>query len=166
MSELSSEAVRLRDVSHRYATRLALSNLNLHVPAGGLFGLLGPNGSGKTTLFRILSTLLRPSEGEALVFGHSTAHAPAAVRARLGVVFQQPALDDELTVEENLRIHGTLYGLSARDLSERLDDLLPRFGLAERRQEKPPVLSGGLRRRVDLVRGLLHRPALLLLDEP
>ena len=159
-------AVEVRDVTHRYGDHAALRGVDFAVAPGTLFGLLGPNGGGKTTLFRILSTLLRPSEGAARVFGADVAREPAAVRARLGVVFQQPALDDELTVRENLRVHGALYGLGGRALTERIAALLDAFGVADRADDRVKTLSGGLQRRADLARGLLHAPRLLLLDEP
>jgi ABC-2 type transport system ATP-binding protein len=145
---------------------VALRDVSLQVEPGGLYGLLGPNGSGKTTLFRILSTLMPPSEGTVQVFGLDVAYHAAAVRRRLGVVFQEPALDENLTVRENLRFQAALYGLYGADRRERIDELLGRLGVADRGQDPVGELSGGLRRRVDLARGLLHRPDLLLLDEP
>jgi ABC-2 type transport system ATP-binding protein len=145
---------------------VALRDVTLRVTSGALYGLLGPNGSGKTTLFRILSTLMPPSDGRAHVFGLDTTQAPGAVRRRLGVVFQDEALDDALTVRENLRFQGALYGGHGADLRERIDELLGRLDVAERADDAVADLSGGLRRRVDLARGLLHRPDLLLLDEP
>lgn len=159
-------AVTVESVTHRYGKHTALRDFSLKVKRGELLALLGPNGSGKTTLFRILSTLMPPSEGAARVFGAHTTEQPGAVRQLLGVVFQAPALDEALTVAENLRLHGALFGLSGEDLHERIDDLLGRFEVAERRSDRVETLSGGLRRRVDLARGLLHRPRLLLLDEP
>ncbi len=156
----------VRDVSHAYGEHPALRGLSFEVRPGELFGLLGPNGGGKTTLFRIVTTLVPPSEGTAVVFGHDTATEPAAVRRSLGVVFQQPALDAELTVRENLRFHGALVGLRGDDLEQRMNTLLGVFGLSARVGDRVKTLSGGLTRRADLARGLLHRPALLLLDEP
>ena len=163
---MPEQAVDIAGVTHRYGDHVALRDVTLEVAPGALFGLLGPNGGGKTTLFRILSTLLRPTQGEARVFGLNTAERPSDVRHRLGVVFQQPALDDELTVLENLRFHGALYGLGGSALRERIRSLLGLFGLADRAQDRVKTLSGGLQRRADLARGLLHSPDLLLLDEP
>ncbi|MDX1547215.1 MAG: ABC transporter ATP-binding protein [Rhodothermales bacterium] len=159
-------AVAVAGVTHRYGDRVALRDLSLRVEAGAQVALLGPNGSGKTTLFRILSTLMAPTEGTAHVVGADPTADAAAVRRRLGIVFQQPALDAALTVQENLRVQGGLYGLHGRPLAERLDALLAAFDLADRQRDRVGTLSGGLQRRVDLARGLLHRPALLLLDEP
>jgi ABC-2 type transport system ATP-binding protein len=164
-------AVHVEGVTHRYAGGAdgpvtALRDLTLTVRAGTSFALLGPNGSGKTTLFRILSTLLRPTSGAARVFGHGTSEAPRAVRRLLGVAFQEPALDEALTVEENLRCHGALFGMRGDALEASLTGLLDRFGVADRRADRVDTLSGGLRRRADLARALLHGPRLLLLDEP
>jgi ABC-2 type transport system ATP-binding protein len=145
---------------------VALRDVSLQVAPGALYGLLGPNGSGKTTLFRILSTLMPPSEGRARVLGQDTARDAEAVRQRLGVVFQDEALDDNLTVRENLRFQASLYGLHGAERRERIDALLRRLDIADRADDAVSALSGGLRRRADLARGLLHRPDLLLLDEP
>ena len=159
-------AVDIQGATHRYGRHVALRDVSLHVAPGILYGLLGPNGSGKTTLFRILSTLMPPSEGTATVFGRDTADEAGAVRRRLGVVFQEEALDDTLTVRENLRFQAALYDLHGAARRERIDTLLARLDVADRADDPVSALSGGLRRRVDLARGLLHRPDLLLLDEP
>ena len=159
-------AVDIRGVTHRYGSHVALRDVSLQVASGSLYGVLGPNGSGKTTLFRILSTLMPPSEGAASVFGVDTRQDAEAVRQRLGVVFQDEALDDNLTVRENLRFQASLYGLHGADRRERINMLLTRLGVADRADDAVSDLSGGLRRRADLARGLLHRPDLLLLDEP
>lgn len=162
----SAPAVDIQKVTHRYGAHTALRDVTLRVSAGALYGLLGPNGSGKTTLFRILSTLMPPTTGTAQVFGHDTVTTPTAVRQALGVVFQEAALDGALTVRENLRFQGALYRLRGAALRRRIDELLARFDVADRADDRVEDLSGGLRRRVDLARGLLHRPELLLLDEP
>ena len=164
---MQEPAVLVEDVTHRYdADSVALREFALSVEPGESFALLGPNGSGKTTLFRILSTLLPPSRGTARVFGHHVSAAPGEVRRLLGVAFQEPALDEALTVEENLRMHGALFGLHGESLTARLTGLLERFEVLDRRADRVSTLSGGLRRRVDLARALLHAPRLLLLDEP
>ncbi len=159
-------SVDIRGVTHRYGSHVALRDVSLQVAPGTLYGLLGPNGSGKTTLFRLLSTLMPPTEGAVRVFGLDPTKEPGAVRQRLGVVFQDEALDESLTVRENLRFQAALYGLHGADRRERIDALLTRLDVADRADDAVADLSGGLRRRADLARGLLHRPNLLLLDEP
>lgn len=161
-----STAVEVDDVSYSYPQRRALNGVSFVVASGEIFGLLGPNGGGKTTLFRILSTLASPSSGTARVFGKDTAHDTAAVRRHLGVVFQRPSLDAKLTVAENLRHHGHLYGIRGHDLRERIDASLRRLGMVERAGAMVETLSGGLQRRVELAKGLLSTPRLLVLDEP
>ena len=163
---MADPAVDIQGVSHRYGEHTALRDVTVHVEAGTLYGLLGPNGSGKTTLFRILSTLMPPTDGTVRVLGADTTVNPRAVRQALGTVFQEPALDEALTVRENLRFQGALYRLRGAALQDRIDELLVRFDVADRADDPVEELSGGLRRRVDLARGLLHRPRLLLLDEP
>ena len=159
-------AVEFRDVSHSYGSHQALHQVSFEVKEGDFFGLLGPNGSGKTTLFRILSTLMTPSSGYCNVQGFNTTDSPSDVRLRLGVVFQQPSLDDELTVLQNLTFHGTLYGLKGQSLNERIHFLAERIGIQDRLKSRAGQLSGGLKRRADLIRGLLHSPEILLMDEP
>jgi ABC-2 type transport system ATP-binding protein len=154
------------DLRHRYGDREALAGVSFSVGAGELFGLLGPNGGGKSTLFKILATLIVAEKGTARILGHDVAREPHAVRRRIGVVFQHPSVDAMLTVEENLIHHGHLYGLSGRVLRERIDALLVRFGLDGRRRDRVGTLSGGLARRVELAKGLLPSPEVLLLDEP
>lgn len=159
-------AVAIDHITHRYGSHLALNDVSFTVPSGALFGLLGPNGSGKTTLFRILTTLLTPSSGTATVFGHDLAKDPQTAREVTSMIFQEPALDDQLTVRENIRLHGGLFGLSGAALDSRLAAVLEQFGLTDRTDDRVDKLSGGLQRRTDLARGLLHQPRLLLLDEP
>jgi len=162
----STTAVRIAAVSHAYDSRPALVNLSLEIRAGELFAILGPNGGGKTTLFRLLATLMPPKSGAVNVMGYDLARDQQAVRQLLGVVFQAPSLDRKLTVAENIRLQAALYGLHGRELARRLDELLDHFALRDRANELTERLSGGLRRRVELAKGLIHRPRLLLLDEP
>lgn len=161
-----ASAVDVRRVAFRYGDRAALEDVSLHVAAGEAFALLGPNGSGKTTLFRILCTLLPLQDGDATVAGCDLRTDPFGVRRSVGVTFQSPSLDGKLTVRENLKHQAQLYGVNGRALRERVDELLEQFGLASRRDDVVDELSGGLKRRVELAKGLLHRPELLLLDEP
>jgi ABC-2 type transport system ATP-binding protein len=165
-SAISDAAVSLRSLSHAYGSRLALDDLSLDIRRGELFAVLGPNGGGKSTLFRLLSTLMQLQRGSASVLGYDLAREAAAVRSMIGVVFQAPSLDRKLTVVENIRVQAVLYGLSRQESESRLGVLLDQFGLADRADELTERLSGGLRRRVELAKGLIHKPALLLLDEP
>lgn len=157
--------IAVKHLIHRYGERLALGDVSFAVRAGEIFGLLGPNGGGKSTLFRILSTMMAPTAGEAVVAGFDAATRPADVRRRIGVVFQTQSLDKALTVEENLRAQGHLHGLSGRPLRDRMVHVMKRLGLDARRNDLVETLSGGLRRRVEIAKGLLHRPAVLLMDE-
>jgi ABC-2 type transport system ATP-binding protein len=162
-----SDPVVVNSLSHSYGSRRALDHISLAVSPGEIFGFLGPNGSGKTTLFRILSTLIAPqATGQAFLFGLDLATHRTSVRSRIGVVFQSPSLDKQLTAEENLRCHGHLFGLRGADLQARIDDLLARVNLSDRRHERVERFSGGMRRRVEIAKGLLNHPDLLLLDEP
>jgi ABC-2 type transport system ATP-binding protein len=146
--------------------RPALAGVSFAVEPGEIFGFLGPNGGGKSTLFRILATLVRPDAGSLRVFGADLATRAREIRRVLGVVFQSPSLDLQLTVRENLVHQGHLYGLGGRDLAARIAAGLERFGLAERAGQRALELSGGLRRRAEIAKALLHAPRLLLLDEP
>ncbi len=158
--------ITVENLTHRYGERTALAGLSFDVEEGALFGLLGPNGGGKSTLFRILSTMMAPSEGHVSVAGHDVEHEPDAVRREIGVVFQTGSVDGKLTVVENLTGQGYLYGLSGSDLDQRITDALNRLGIYDRRTEIVDRLSGGLRRRVEIAKALLHRPRVLLMDEP
>lgn len=158
--------VAAENLTHRYGARVALSDVSFAVREREIFGVLGPNGSGKSTLFHILSTMLAPTEGRARVAGFGIEQQPAEVRRRIGVVFQSQSLDKKLTVLENLRGQGHLFGMRGRPLAARIDEVLERLGLTDRRNDLTGALSGGLRRRVEIAKALLHRPAVLLMDEP
>jgi ABC-2 type transport system ATP-binding protein len=158
--------IQLRDLRHQYGERTALAGVSFDVRPAEIFGLLGPNGSGKTTTFRILSTLMVPSGGTADILGHDVAREPAAVRRNIGVVFQAQSIDVKLTAEENLRVIGNIYGLRGAALKQRVAEMLGRVGLADRAKEKAETFSGGMQRRLELAKGLLHHPSVLLLDEP
>lgn len=159
-------AVEIENLRYRYGARAALDGLSFSVDEGEMVALLGPNGSGKTTLFRLLSTLYTPVEGTIRVFGTDIREDPASVRRNIGVVFQHPSLDPKLTVEENLTHQGRLYGLSGARLRKKITEMLERLRIADRAGHRVETLSGGLARRVELARGLLHEPRLLILDEP
>ncbi len=159
-------AVEVRALVHTYGARRALDGVSFEVRPGEIFGLLGPNGGGKTTLFQVVSTLLVPTGGSVQVFGEDVVRRPDRVRRRMGVVFQKPALDARLSVAENLRHQGHLYGLRGAELGGRIDAALARVGLADRAGDIVLTLSGGLQRRAELAKAVLHRPDLLVLDEP
>ena len=163
----SAEAViSVQNLVHRYENRTALNGVSFEVRSAELFGLLGPNGSGKTTLFRILSTVMIPTSGRALVMGCDAAKDPSIVRRQIGVVFQAQSVDPKLTAYENLWHQGHLYGLSGSALNQRVEEILSRVGLADRSKERVETFSGGMQRRIELAKGLLHHPGVLLLDEP
>ena len=162
----STGAIQVEGLSHRYGDHRALDDLTFAVAPESIFGLLGPNGGGKTTLFRILSTLVPVQSGTVHVLGINVNRQPDAVRRQLGVTFQSPSLDVRLTVRENLRHHGHLYGISGSRLRNRIQELLAQLNLTDRAKDLVQTLSGGLKRRVEIAKGLLHEPRLLLLDEP
>jgi len=158
--------ISVRDLVHRYQDRTALNGVSFEVRPAELFGLLGPNGSGKTTLFRILSTLMVPSSGSATIAGLDVVRQPGALRRRIGVVFQAQSVDSKLTAYENLWHQGHLYGLRGAELKARINEILTRVGLLDRAADLVETFSGGMQRRIELAKGLLHHPEVLLLDEP
>lgn len=162
----TSSVISVREIVHRYGDRPALNGVSFDVQSAELFGLLGPNGSGKTTLFRILSTLMVPVGGHALILGHDVAKEPSQLRREIGVVFQAQSIDLKLTAAENLRHQGHLYGLHGAALRKRITTMLARVGLTDRAKDKAETFSGGMQRRLELAKGLLHGPRVLLLDEP
>jgi ABC-2 type transport system ATP-binding protein len=160
-------ALEIAHLSHAYDGIPALTNVSFSVQEGELFCVLGPNGSGKSTLFNCISTLLRPSSGQiAVADGIDLIRDPAGARRVLGTVFQEPVLDPSLTVRENLSIAASLYGISKKLSSERIGELSRLLDISDRLDARVSKLSGGLARRADLLRGILHDPAMLLLDEP
>jgi ABC-2 type transport system ATP-binding protein len=167
VEQVSAAAViSVQNLVHRYENRTALNGVSFDVRPAELFGLLGPNGSGKTTLFRILSTLMIPTGGRAMVMGCDAATDAASLRRQIGVVFQAPSVDAKLTAYENLWHQGHLYGLRGSTLKKRVGEILSRVGLADRAKERVETFSGGMQRRIELAKGLLHHPGVLLLDEP
>jgi ABC-2 type transport system ATP-binding protein len=158
--------IAVRDVVHRYQDRTALNGVSFEVRPAELFGLLGPNGSGKTTLFRILSTLMVPTSGSATIAGFDAVRQPGALRRHIGVVFQAQSVDPKLTAYENLWHQGHLYGLHGPELKTRINEILTRVGLLDRSADRVETFSGGMQRRIELAKGLLHHPEVLLLDEP
>ena len=159
-------AVNASGLVKRYGDVLAVDGLDLDIPAGQFFGLLGPNGSGKTSTIHMLATLIRPNSGSAKIFGNDVVRDAVATRASIGLVFQESALDRTLSIAENLRFAGLLYDLPARVIEERSAELLALFGLEDKRNRPVGSLSGGMRRALDIVRGVIHHPKILFLDEP
>ena len=159
-------AVNASGLVKRYGDVLAVDGLDLDIPAGQFFGLLGPNGSGKTSTIHMLATLIRPNGGSAKIFGKDVVRDAVATRASIGLVFQESALDRTLSIAENLRFAGLLYNLPAKVIEERSTELLELFGLADKRSRPVGSLSGGMRRALDIVRGVIHHPKILFLDEP
>ncbi len=166
VEQTAAPVISVQNLVHRYENRTALNGVSFDVRPAELFGLLGPNGSGKTTLFRILSTLMIPTSGRAVVMGCDTAREPASLRRQIGVVFQAQSVDPKLTAYENLWHQGHLYGLHGSALKKRVGEILARVGLADRAKERVETFSGGMQRRIELAKGLLHHPGVLLLDEP
>ncbi|MEO8726494.1 MAG: ABC transporter ATP-binding protein [Acidobacteriaceae bacterium] len=158
--------VLVDNIVHDYGERRALNGISFSIDDAELFGLLGPNGSGKTTLFRILTTLMLPTSGRALIAGADPVTNPNLVRRSIGIVYQAKSVDIKLTVRENLKHQGHLYGLWGASLNRRIDEMLERVRLLDRANELVEKLSGGMQRRVEVAKGLLHHPRVLLLDEP
>jgi ABC-2 type transport system ATP-binding protein len=162
----SARPIEVEGLTKRFGEFLADDAVSFHVRAGETFGLLGPNGAGKTTLIRMLTTLLPPTSGTARVEGHDIVDDRPAVRRSIGTVSQAQTTDEHLTVRENLSVQGKMYGLSGRTLRERIELRLRQVGLWERRNQIARQLSGGMRRRLEIARGVLHSPRVLFLDEP
>lgn len=161
-----SAAILAQSLIKRYGDFTAVAGLDLEIGRGEFFGLLGPNGAGKSTSIHMLSSLVQPTSGRAEVCGIDTQADPVAVRQRIGLVFQDSALDRQLSVWENLRFSGLLYDLPLAETQSRAEHLIRLFGLEEKRDKPVGSLSGGQRRALDIARGVLHRPEVLFLDEP
>ena len=159
-------AVRVSGLTKTYGDVEAVRGIDFEVAEGEVFGFLGPNGAGKTTTIKILCTLAHPTSGRAEVAGHDVLEERNEVRRNIGLVFQEPTLDGYLTAEQNLRFHGELYGVPRAQLRARMDEVLTMVGLYERRADLVQTYSGGMRRRLEIARGLLHSPHVLFLDEP
>ena len=158
--------ISAKGLSKKFEDTLAVDNLDLDIPEGQFFGLLGPNGSGKTTTIHMLSTLSLPTSGQITVDGFDVLRKPIVVRKNIGLVFQESALDRTMTVYENLSFSASLYGIPKRTADDRINALLKLFDLSDKKRSPVARLSGGMRRAVDLIRGVLHKPKILFLDEP
>ena len=166
MTDATEGGLLVRHLSSSFGSRRALDNVSFHVPRGTFCALLGPSGAGKSTLFALMTRLLTSRSGEILVAGTDLTRTPRAALARMGVVFQQPTLDLDLTVRRNLLYFAALQGLSGREARTRTDEALERLDMTERAGELARNLNGGHRRRTEIARALIHRPSVLLLDEP
>jgi ABC-2 type transport system ATP-binding protein len=162
----AASVVQAFGIGKDYGDLRAVEAVDMTVGTGEFFGFLGPNGAGKTTMIHMLTTLVSPTRGRAEVAGHDVVAEPLAVRKNIGLVFQETTLDGELSAEENLQLAGKLYGLGRADLRARIEEVLELFELTDRRHDSVRTFSGGMRRQVDLARGILHRPTVLFLDEP
>ncbi len=158
--------ISAKGLSKKFEDTLAVDNLDLDIPEGQFFGLLGPNGSGKTTTIHMLSTLSLPTSGQITIDGVDVLRKPIVVRKNIGLVFQESALDRTMTVYENLSFSAALYGIPRRTADDRINSLLKLFDLSDKKRSPVARLSGGMRRAVDLIRGVLHQPKILFLDEP
>ncbi|HEX5672927.1 MAG TPA: ATP-binding cassette domain-containing protein [Nitrososphaeraceae archaeon] len=156
----------IRDLVKQYQNLTAVDNLSLDICNNEVFGLLGQNGAGKTTIIHMLATLLKPTSGSATVNGFDIVKEPAKVRASIGIVFQAPSSDDMLTGYENLKLHSLLYNVPRKIREKRISDVLELVDLTERQHDQVKKYSGGMRRRLEIARGILHKPKILFLDEP
>jgi len=163
---LNQSAVKIADLTKRYGRTLALDEISLDVRPQELFALLGPNGAGKTSLIHILCTILRPDTGQAWIDGFDVVKDPLAARRRLGIVFQEPSLDDRLTVYENLNLHGLVFGVPRKVRKQRIEEMLNLVELTEWADKTTRMLSSGMKRRLEIARALIHDSAIMLLDEP
>jgi ABC-2 type transport system ATP-binding protein len=158
--------IRIRNLVKRFNNLTAVNDLSLDINENEVFGLLGSNGAGKTTTIHMLATLLKPTSGTATVNGYDIVSQPAKVRASIGIVFQAPSSDDMLTGYENLQLHSMLYSVPRHTRRQRIDEVLELVGLTERKHDQVKTYSGGMRRRLEIARGLLHKPKVMFLDEP
>lgn len=162
----TSPIISVKGLTKKFGDLTAVNDVSFEVQAGEIFAFLGPNGAGKTTTIKMLTTLLRPTGGSIFINGHDAVSDQSAVRKSFGIVFQDPSLDDELTTAENLELHGILYGVPKALRRSRMEELLEIVDLTDRRNDLVKVFSGGMKRRLEIARGLLHHPKILYLDEP
>lgn len=158
--------IRVENLTKQFGAITAVNDVSFEVDEGTIFGFLGPNGAGKTTCINILCTLLLPTSGMAFISGHDCVKEPSEVRKSIGIVFQDTTLDKDLTAYENLMFHAYLYDVKRIERKKRIDDALHFVGLYERRNDLVKKFSGGMKRRIEVARGLIHKPRILFLDEP
>jgi ABC-2 type transport system ATP-binding protein len=160
------DAIKISKLTKKYGGLVAVDRIDLAIKKGEIFGLLGPNGAGKTTTLMMLSTLLKPTSGKATVNDFDVVMSPAKVRESIGMVFQDPSSDEMLTGYENLKLHALMYDIPIREINEKIDKVLSLVDLKGRKKDIVKKYSGGMRRRMEIARGLLHQPQILFLDEP
>jgi ABC-2 type transport system ATP-binding protein len=159
-------SIEVEHLTKSFGSVVAVNDISFSVAEGEIFAFLGPNGAGKSTTIKMLTTLLQPTSGTIRINGHDPVKEPDAVRRSFGIVFQDPAVDDELTAWENMEFHGVLYGVPKAERRARIDDLLAFVELSDRKDNLVKEFSGGMRRRLEIARGLLHTPRIIFLDEP
>ncbi len=160
------KAIQVQNLQKHFGDFIAVNGVNFEVGQGEIFSLLGPNGAGKSTTISMLSCLLQPTAGDAWVMGHSIVKEPQAVKAKIGIVPQDIALYGDLSARENLTFWGHMYGLKGRELAQRVDEVLETIGLVERQKDRVDKFSGGMKRRVNIGAALMHKPAVIIMDEP
>ena len=165
-SDNMAVAIHIQNLTKKFNDLVAVDNISFDIEQGEIFGLLGPNGAGKTTTLSMLSTMLRPTSGSATINGIDIEHDEDGVRKSIGIVFQDQSLDEELTAWENMDFHGRLYRIPADIRKQRIAELLKLVELEDRKNDIVKTFSGGMRRRLEIARGLLHHPSVLFLDEP
>lgn len=158
--------IEVNDLTRKFKDFTAVDNISFSVQKGEIFGFLGPNGAGKTTTINVLTTLLKPTTGQALVNNFDVAKEKDKLRSSIGIIFQDPSLDDKLTARENLRFHAWLYKVPAEKMAKRIDEMLKMVELEDKQEKLIETYSGGMKRRLEIARGLLHYPQVLFLDEP
>jgi ABC-2 type transport system ATP-binding protein len=158
--------IEVKNLTKKFGDFVAVDDISFNIAEGEIFAFLGPNGAGKSTTIKMLTTLLRQTEGSIKLNRHDTLKEPEKVRRSFGIVFQDPSLDDELTAWENMEFHGVLYGIARKIRRERIDQLLRFVELRDRKDDLVKEFSGGMKRRLEIARGLLHHPKVLFLDEP
>ncbi len=163
---MSDAIITAHDLTKKFGTFTAVNSISFEVKKGEIFAFLGPNGAGKTTTIKMLTTLLKPTSGKLTIAGADPVHQQSAARRAFGIVFQDPSLDDELTAEENMELHGVLYGVPKDLRRKRITELFGFVDLSDRRKDLVKHFSGGMKRRLEIARSLIHHPAILFLDEP